>query len=59
MPGFSDDQKTGGTRNLQTAHAICFSAIAGRSVGQFVRRGVKAGWLNDYLKTDAEHDLAA
>lgn len=57
--GFSDDQKTGEMRNPQTAHAISFSAIAGRSVGQFVRQGVKAGWLNDYLKPDAAHDLAA
>jgi len=56
--GFSDDQKTGKMRNPQTAHAISFSAIAGRSVGQFVRQGVKAGWLNDHLKPDAAHDLA-
>ena len=57
--GFSDDQKTGEMRNPQTAHAISFSAIAGRSVGEFVRQGIKAGWLNDYLKPDAERDLAA
>lgn len=56
--GFSDDQTTREMRNPQTPHAISFSAIAGRSVGQFVPKGVKAGWLNDYFKPVAAHDLA-
>ena len=56
--GFSDDQDTGEMRNPQTAHAIPFHHIAGRSVGEFVRQGIKSGWLNDYLKPE-EQDLAA
>ena len=56
--GFADDQDTGEMCNAQTADAIPFANIAGRSVGEFVRQGLKAGWLTDYLRPE-EHDLAA
>ena len=46
------DTKRACMYNPETYDAIAFSEIAGRSVAEFVRRGRKAGWLQDYVKEE-------
>ena len=48
--GFVEDQDGSCLRNAQTAQKVEFAQIAGRSVVEFVRQGLQAGWLRDYLR---------
>ena len=50
--GFMENQDRACMYNPETYDAIAFSEIAGRSVAEFVRRGRKAGWLQEYVKEE-------
>ena len=49
---YIDDQATRRLINMKTRHTVDFDDIAGYSVPEFVRSGLHAGWLGQYLKQD-------
>ena len=48
--GFMENQAQACMHNPETYETIAFSQIAGRSVEEFVRRGIEAGWLAEYVR---------
>ena len=48
--GFMENQDQACMHNPETYDTIAFSQIAGRSVEEFVRRGIEAGWLAEYVR---------
>jgi hypothetical protein len=50
--GFLENQTMSCMYNPETYDTIAFSQIAGQSVTEFVRQGLAAGWLREYLKEE-------
>ena len=50
--GFMENQAQACMHNPETYDTIAFSQIAGRSLEEFVRRGIEAGWLGEYVRED-------
>lgn len=48
--GFTENQERACMQNTETYDTVAFSQIAGRSVEEFVRRGIEDGWLGEYVK---------
>jgi hypothetical protein len=48
--GFMENQDQACMHNPDTYDTIAFSQIAGRSLEEFVRRGIEAGWLAEYVR---------
>ena len=50
--GFMENQDQACMHNPETYDTIAFSQIAGRSLEEFVRSGIEAGWLEEYVRKD-------
>ena len=48
--GFMENQEQACMQNTETYDTVAFSQIAGKSVEEFVRRGIEDGWLKEYVK---------